>query len=95
MALLPIRSRILQYLSTVEEANISQVQKTIEPEYGGERQFTWKALSNHLMNLKENELVEEIGYEICGENLEISYAITAYGRNTVTKYLSKRVAGQT
>ena len=90
MALPPIRSRILQYLSTVENADVSQVQKALEPEYGTERQFTRKAIDNHLMNLKENELVEEIGYELFEGNLEISYVINDEGRKLVSKYMPKR-----
>lgn len=90
MALPPIRSRILQYLSTVEEANVSQVQAALEPEYGTERQFTRKAFDNHLMNLKENDLVEETGYELREGYLDTSYVITDEGRKLVSKYMPAR-----
>jgi len=92
MALLPIRSRILDYLSTVDNANVSQVKTALEPEYGSERQFTWKSVYNHLMNLKENELLEELGYEMIDGNLETYYMINDEGRKLVSKYVRKKKA---
>ena len=89
MGMLPIRSRILDYLSTVEDANVSQVKNALEPEYGSERQFTWKSVYNHLMNLKENELLEELGYEMVDGNLETYYVINDEGRKLISKYVRK------
>ena len=89
MATLPIRSRILDYLSTVEEASVTQVRDVLEPEYGKERQFTWNSVYNHLMNLKENELLEELGYELVDGNLETYYVINDEGRKLISKYVRK------
>ena len=90
MTTLPIRSHILDYLSTVDDANVSQVKSALDPEYGGERQFTWKSVYNHLMNLKENELLEELGYEMIDGNLETYYAINDEGRKLISKYVQKK-----
>ena len=92
MTMLPFRSRILQFVSTVEQANVSAVLAALEPEYGGERQFTWKSVSNHLMNLKENELLEEVGYELIDGNLETSYTISPEGTKLTEKYMTKKVS---
>ena len=90
MTMLPFRSRILQYVSTVEQANVSAVLAALESEYGGERQFTWKSVANHLMNLKENELLEEVGYELIDGKLETSYTISPEGTKLTEKYMTKK-----
>jgi hypothetical protein len=89
MASLPIRSRVLHYLSTVDEATISQVYGELTPEYGDERQFTWVSVQNHLMNLKENELVGEVHYEVVDDKLDITFSIKDEGLNIVNRYLPK------
>ena len=89
MALPPIRSRILQYLSVVGSADVSQIQEALKPEYGTERQFTRKALDNHLMNLKENGLLTETGFDVIDGQLETNYTIDNEGRKLVTRYMKK------
>ena len=89
MALPPIRSRILQYLSVVGSADVSQIQDALKPEYGTERQFTRKSLDNHLMNLKENGLLKESGFDVIDGQLETSYTIENEGRKLVAKYMKR------
>ena len=91
MALLPIRSRVLQYMSTVPKANVTQVMDSLKSEYGSERQFTKPNFVDHLMALKANGLLDEGGCSLDSSGgLLVDYQINDEGRNTIQKFLPKK-----
>lgn len=88
--LLPLRFRMLHYLSTLEKACTDEVMKALEPEYGTEKQFTKDIFSQHLMDMKANFIVDdnEVTLDDRG-NLVIYYSINDEGRRLLKKYLPK------
>ena len=91
MSLLPIRSRALHYISTVEKASIDNVMEGLKAEYGTERQFTKTNFADHLMNLHANGLIDEVSYDLDKDGqLRIFYKISDDGINTINRYLPKK-----
>jgi len=88
---LPLRFRILHYLSTVDKACAAEIMQALEPEYGTERQFTKKVVMDHLLNMKANAIVDdnEVALGPQGE-LIIYYSVNDQGRRLLKKYLPKR-----
>ena len=41
---LPLRFRVLHYISTVDKACADDIMKALKPEYGTEKQFTKKVI---------------------------------------------------
>ena len=91
MSLLPIRSRALHFLSTVEKANVDDVMKGLEVDYGKERQFTKANFDDHMLNLHANGLIDEVSCDLDKNGkLRVYYKINNEGINTVNKYLPKK-----
>lgn len=90
MVLLPVRTAVLNYLFDVQEADVNQIMKALEPTYGKEIQFTKARFIDHVMSLEANGLVEETGYGLDERNeLSIRYKINDEGINSVKKYIPK------
>ena len=88
--LLPMRFRLLQYLSTVEENTVEDVMKALKPEYGSEKQFSKINLSNSLFSMKENGLIDDKKVELDSNGeLRIYYSVNDEGRMLLKKYLPK------
>lgn len=91
MALLPIRTRVLHYMSLVEYGDAELVMEALKAEYGGERQFTKKNFIDHMLSLKANGLIDEVSYHTDGDGeLRIFYRINDEGRSTVQRFLPKK-----
>lgn len=90
MAHLPIRSRVLHYMSTVKRASIKDAMEALKAEYGSERQFTKANFLDHMLSLAANGLLDEVSYDL-DENSELRmyYSINDEGINTINKYLPK------
>lgn len=88
--LLPLRFRILHYISTVEKASVDQVMKALEPEYGTEKQFKKAVFMDHLLDMKANFIIDdnEAVLDEKGE-LIVYYTINAEGQRLLDKYLPK------
>lgn len=91
MSLLPVRSRTLYFMSTVDKASVDEVMTALKAEYGAERQFKKSNFADHLLNLHANGLLDEVSYEVdeSGE-LRIYYKINDEGINTINRYLPKK-----
>ncbi len=89
--LLPLRFRILHYLSTVEKACVDEIMKALKPEYGTEKQFKKQVFMNHLLDMKANFILDDndVALDEKGE-LVIYYSINSEGRKLLKKYLPKR-----
>ncbi|AEG60340.1 hypothetical protein V6C32_00160 [Desulforamulus ruminis] len=89
--LLPLRFRILHYLSTVEKACVDEIMKALKPEYGTEKQFKKQVFMNHLLDMKANFILDDndVALDEKGE-LVIYYSINPEGRKLLKKYLPKR-----
>ncbi|CAH8770878.1 hypothetical protein [Paenibacillus dendritiformis] len=91
MPLLPIRSRVLLFMSTVQQANIDDAMDALKSEYGGERQFTRANFLDHMLSLQANGLIDEVHYELdANGELCMYYAINNEGIHTINKYLPKK-----
>lgn len=86
--LLPLRFRLLHFLSTVEKANVDQMMMGLRNEYGHESQFTKSKFKNHMLSMKANAVIDEaeLGITADGE-LDIYYAINDEGRKLLASYL--------
>ena len=62
--LLPARMAVLNYLSSVENADVNEIMEAMRPLYGKERQFTKDAYLDHVMSLEANGLCSLIRYEM-------------------------------
>ena len=78
--LLPARMAVLNYLSTVKNADINEIMEAMKPQYGHEKQFTMSLEANGMCTLVSHEL------DVNGD-LSLRFAITDDGRTTVEKYV--------
>ena len=86
--LLPARMAVLNYLSSVENADVNEIMEAMRPLYGKERQFTKDAYLDHVMSLEANGLCSLIRYELDDKDeLSLRFAINDDGRATVEKYV--------
>jgi DNA-binding transcriptional ArsR family regulator len=91
MSLLPIRSRTLHFVSTMDKVCVDDLIKGLKADYGNERQFTKTNFSNHLLNLEANGLLDEVNYDLDKDGqLRVYYKINDEGINTVNRYLPKK-----
>ena len=54
MAILPARTAVLNYMNTVDEADVYQVMEALKSIYGEEKHFTVPIFLEHLMSLECN-----------------------------------------
>lgn len=86
--LLPARMAVLNYLNTVENADVNEIMEAMRPQYGKERQFTKDMYLNHVMSLQANGLCSLVSYEMdSNDELSLRFAINDDGRNAVKKYV--------
>ncbi|SHH25661.1 hypothetical protein [Desulfosporosinus lacus] len=87
---LPLRFRMLHYVSTVKKASPDEIMKALKPEYGTEKQFTKKVFADHLLDMKANHILEDNDVELDDKGeLLIYYSINDEGRRLLKKYLPK------
>lgn len=90
MKLLPARTAVLNYMDSVDEADVYQVMSALKSQYGNEKQFTQALFLEHLMSLECNGYLVQIGYDLDENgNLRIRYQINEDGRQAVQKYIAK------
>ncbi|GAB6158182.1 hypothetical protein JCM39194_13820 [Desulfotomaculum varum] len=88
--ILPLRFRILHYLSTVDKACVDEVMKALEPEYGTEKQFKKEVFLDHLLDMKANFIIDDNDAVINDKGeLVIYYSINEEGKTLLKKYLPK------
>lgn len=86
--LLPARMAVLNYLSSVENADVNEIMEAMRPLYGKERQFIKDAYLDHVMSLEANGLCSLIRYELDDKDeLSLRFAINDDGRSAVEKYV--------
>ncbi len=86
--LLPARMAVLNYLSTVENADVNEIMEAMQPLYGKEKQFTKDMYLNHVMSLEANGLCNLVRYELDkNEELSLRFEINDDGRAAVEKYV--------
>ena len=86
--LLPARMAVLNYRSSVENADVNEIMEAMRPLYGKERQFTKDAYLDHVMSLEANGLCSLIRYELDDKDeLSLRFAINDDGRAAVEKYV--------
>ena len=88
--ILPLTFRVLHFLSTVKDASVEHLMQELKAEYGSEKQFRKKNVSNILISMKENGLIDDSNAELDknGE-LSISYRINEEGSRLLRKYLPR------
>lgn len=91
---LPLRFRLLHYISTVEKTTVEQIMKALQPEYGAEKQFKKAVFIDHVLDMKANFIIDDndVVFDDKGE-LVIYYCINDEGRRLLKKYLPKRWNG--
>jgi DNA-binding PadR family transcriptional regulator len=89
-SILPMSFRMLHYFSTVSEATVDHLMAALKSEYGTEKQFSRKNISNSLFSMRENGIIEDSKVELdhAGE-LNIYYRINDEGSGLLKKYLPK------
>lgn len=76
----PLRMSIAHIFSDLKPRTSQDVFSELEPEYGGEGQFTHSAIENHLMSLKAVGILKENSAHLTAqETLIQSYEITSFG----------------
>ena len=86
--LLPARMAVLNYLSTVKNADVKEIMEAMRPQYGHEKQFTKGMYMDHAMSLEANGMCSLISHELDQDGeLSLRFAITDDGRATVAKYV--------
>ncbi len=88
--LLPLRFRLLHYISTVDKTCADEIMQALKPEYGTEKQFAKEVFVEHLLDLKANFVIDdnEVRLDDKGE-LVIYYSINEEGKRLLKKYLPK------
>ncbi|HEM3177754.1 hypothetical protein HO995_02615 [Streptococcus suis] len=90
MKLLPARTAVLNYMNSVDEADVYQVMEALKSQYGSEKQFTVPLFIEHLMSLECNGYLVQTGYDLDEEDrLRVRYQINDDGKYAVEKYISK------
>lgn len=88
MKLLPARTAVLNYMATVEYADVYQVMAALKNQYGSEKQFTEPLFTEHLMSLECNGYLVQTGYDLDEEGrLRVRYQISEDGKHAVEKYI--------
>ena len=62
--LLPARMAVLNYLSTVKNADINEIMEAMKPQYGHEKQFTKDMYLDHTMSLEANGMCTLVSHEL-------------------------------
>lgn len=89
--LLPLRFRMLHYISTVDKTCADEMMKALKPEYGMEKQFTKGVFVEHLMDMKANFVIDDNEVELDDKGeLVIYYSINDEGKRLLKKYLPKQ-----
>lgn len=89
--ILPLRFRILHYISTVDKASADQIMKALEPEYGTEKQFKKEVFVDHLLDMKANFILDDNDVTLDDKgDLVVYYSINDEGKGLLKKYLPKR-----
>jgi Transcriptional regulator PadR-like family. len=88
--ILPLTFRVLHFLSTVKEATVDYLMQELKSEYGNEKQFRKPNVSNILISMKENGLIDDSKVELDKDGeLSISYCINEEGSRLLQKYLPR------
>ncbi|MFS9242135.1 hypothetical protein [Streptococcus infantis] len=88
MAILPARTAVLNYMNTVDEADVYQVMEALKSIYGEEKHFTVPIFLEHLMSLECNGYLVQTGYDLNTDGkLSIRYQINEDGKQAVQKYI--------
>lgn len=85
--LMPLNYAIIKLLMDKEARCAQDVIAELEAEYGGYRMLTLKSVDEALATAKENGLLDEIGAELDGSDLRISYQINDYGREMFERFI--------
>ena len=86
--LLPLRFRLLHFLSTVDKANVDQLMDGLRADYGNESQFTKAKFKNHALSMKANAVIDEVELGVTPDGeLDVYYCINDEGRKLLASYL--------
>lgn len=88
--ILPLRFRMLHYISTIDKTCADDIMKALKAEYGTEKQFTKEVFIEHLLDMKANFVIDDndVMLDDKGE-LVIYYSINEEGIRLLKKYLPK------
>ena len=87
---LPLRFRVLHYVSTVDKTCVNDILQALAPEYGTEKHFKRADLMEHLFDLKANVLIDDTDVTLDDQGeLLIYYSVTAEGKQFLQRFLPK------
>ncbi|WP_094607002.1 hypothetical protein SPSIL_048580 [Sporomusa silvacetica DSM 10669] len=88
---LPLRFRMLHYISTVDKTCADEIMQALKPEYGTEKQFTKDVFVEHLLDMKANFVIDDndVLLDDKGE-LVIYYSISDEGKRLLKTYLPQQ-----
>jgi DNA-binding PadR family transcriptional regulator len=88
---LPLRFRMLHYISTIDKTCADEIMKALKPEYGTEKQFTKEVFIEHLLDMKANFVIDDNDVMLDNNGqLVIYYSINEEGQRLLKKYLPKQ-----
>lgn len=91
MALLPVRTAVLNYLFDKKTGNVDEIMNALKSLYGKEKQFTKARFVDHVMALEANGLINELDYGLdANGELLVRYQINDDGISTINKYVRKK-----
>jgi DNA-binding PadR family transcriptional regulator len=87
---LPLRFRMLHYISTVDKTCADDIMAALKPEYGAEKQFAKAVFIEHLLDMKANFVIDDHDVMLNSKGeLIIYYSINEEGKRLLAKYLPK------
>ncbi|MGL4849445.1 MAG: hypothetical protein ACRC28_11070 [Clostridium sp.] len=87
--MLPMRFRMLHFLSKMKDGCVNDVYEGLKDEYGTEKYFNREDMKQDLLAMKENALLDEDRLVMEGDELLIYYKVNEEGMNLLKNYLPK------
>lgn len=84
---LTLNYAILKHFTRVEKASANEIMVALEKDFATHRAFKKDSIIESLMTAKENGLIDEIGYELQGDELVVFYGASEEQKNTINKYI--------
>ncbi|MFM9414321.1 hypothetical protein ACKQTC_08060 [Peptococcus simiae] len=85
---LPLNYAIINYFVHFDEGTADDVMRKLSPDYSNYRSFCRSSIIETLMTARNNNLLEEVRYELDeAGKLQIYYRATPNQRHTITSYI--------
>lgn len=84
---LPLNYAMLKHFTKVEKASVQDLKEELKAEYGNKKAFSEKAMTEAVMTAAANGLIDEVGYELKGDELVVYYSASPEQKETINHYI--------